>query len=127
MPNFLVENNAYQGTATPTTPIISDPIYEARGIFSINASNELQGTFWIIKNGQAVTSSLGAAQFTIYDQDGVTIGITESGLIADANGQYHSTPVLASAIQDLTHYVVKVGISLDGALRENYIGITLGE
>jgi hypothetical protein len=127
MADFLVENNVLQGTATPDTPVISNPIYEPRAVFSINASNQLQGTIWIVKNGQLVTSSLGSASYTVYDKDGATVGITESGLTADVNSQYQITPVDATAIQDLTHYVVKITIDLDSANRISYVGITLGE
>jgi len=127
MANFLINNNFYQGTASPGTPVIADPIYENRAIFSISASNELQGTFWVVKDGVQLTSNLGSASYTVRDQDGNTIGITEGGLTADANGLYHITPVQANAIQDLTHYTVEINISSDSLLRKNIVGITLGE
>ncbi len=125
--DFLVENNVLQGTATPDTPIVADPIYDVRGVFSINASNQLSGSLWVAKNGQVYTSSIGPASYTVYDKTGATIGITESSIAADVNGLFHTTPVSALAIQDLTHYVVKVTITADGQNRTSYIGITLGE
>jgi hypothetical protein len=127
MANFLINNNFYQSTANPGTPIIADPTYENRAIFSINASNELQGTFWVAKDGVQLTSNLGTASYVIRDQDGNTIGITESGLVADANALYHITPVQANAIQDLTHYTVEISISSESLLRKSIVGITLGE
>lgn len=127
MPNFFVHNNIVQGTANPATPIIVDPTYEPRALFSINASNQLQGTLWIVKNGTHLISNLGTASFLIRDQDGNTIGITETGITADPNGFYQITPVLADAIQDLTHYTVELSISADSQLRKGVVGITLGE
>lgn len=127
MPNFLVENNFYQSTATPITPVVGEIIYEPRAIFSISASNELEGSFWITKNGQHLKSNLGSAQYTIRDASGATIGITESNILADINGLYHIAPVGAEAIQDLTHYVVEIKISADNGLKEGVVGITLGE
>lgn len=127
MPNFLIHNNIVQGTANPATPVIIDPIYEPRALFSINASNQLQGTFWIVKNGIHYTANIGTAEYVIRDQDGLTIGITESGITADPNGLFIATPVLATAIQDLTHYTVEINISADNLLRKGIVGITLGE
>lgn len=125
--NFLVENNVLISTFVPGSVVIADPIYEPRGTFSINASNQLQATFWASKNGQLVTSNLGTASYTVYDKDGNTVGLTQSGIIADANAQFIITPVSALSITDLTHYVVKVSIDVDSIVVSNYLGITLGE
>jgi hypothetical protein len=127
MANFLINNNFYIPTANPGTPIIADPIYESRAVFSINASNQLQGTFWVVKNGVHLAQNLGTASFTVRDQDGAAIGITESNIVADSNGFYHITPVLANVIQDLTHYVVELSISAESQIRKGAVGITLGE
>jgi hypothetical protein len=127
MANFLVENNFYQGTSELGTPVILGNVYEARAVFSINASNELQATLWATKNGEHMDSDLGTASYTIYDKDGLTIGITEANIVADANGFYQITPVGAEAILDLTHYTVKIEISTEEATLSSVVGITLGE
>lgn len=127
MANFLVNNNFYQLTADPATPIVGEVIYEPRAVFSISASNQLEGSFWVTKNGQQLKSNLGSAEYLIRDATGATVGIVESGIIADVNGLYHITPVGAEAIQDLTHYTVEIKISADYQLREGVVGITLGE
>lgn len=101
--------------------------YEPRAIFSINASNQLQGTLWITKDSELYVDAIGVASYTIYDKDGNSIGITESGLSPDANGYYEITPVSAAAILDLTHYVVKITILAAGENRIGTVGITLGE
>jgi hypothetical protein len=101
--------------------------YEPRAIFSINASNELQGTLWITKDNELYVDALGTASYTVYDKNGNTIGITESGITPDVNGFYQISPVSASAILDLTHYVVKITILASGDNRIGTVGITLGE
>lgn len=101
--------------------------YEPRAIFSINASNQLQGTLWITKDSELYADAIGIASYTIYDKSGNTIGITESGLSPDVNGYYEITPVNAAAILDLTHYVVKITILAAGENRVGTVGITLGE
>jgi hypothetical protein len=103
------------------------PIYEPRAVFSINASNQLQGTLWCAKDGQLVTSNLGTASFTIYDKDGVSIGISQSGLTADINGYFETTLVSAAPILDLTHYTVKIVIDAFSVPRVGTVGLTLGE
>ena len=101
--------------------------YEPRAIFSINASNELQGTFWITKDNELYVDALGTASYVIYDKSGNSIGITQSGISANGNGYFIINPVSASAILDLTHYVVKITILAAGENRIGTVGITLGE
>jgi hypothetical protein len=125
--NFLIANNFLFEPVGTVTPIIVAPVYEARAVFSISASNEFQGTFWVVKNGQQLLSNLGEASYLVRDQNGNTVGIVESSIVADSNGLYQITPVQANAILDLTHYTVEVSIVADSGLRKNVIGITLGE
>jgi len=127
MANFLIENNYYQGTSSIGTPVIVGGIYESRAVFSISASNQLEATFWATKNGEHIDSDLGTASYTIYDKDGNTVGITEANLVADSQGFYHTTPVGAEAILDLTHYTVKIEIATQEKLTSSVVGITLGE
>lgn len=102
-------------------------VFEPRAVFSISASNQLDCTLWLTADGQAVTSALGTADFAIYDKAGALIGISQTGLVADANGWYHMTPVSAAPIIDLTHFVVKVSITVDSVVRTGVVAITLGE
>lgn len=100
--------------------------YEPRGGFSINASNQLQGTLWLAANGEHVTSGLGTASYTIYDKDSNPIGITQSGIAVDGQGFFKITPVSAAPILDLTHYIVKVSIVLNSKTHTGvlFIGVT---
>jgi hypothetical protein len=97
-------------------------------VFSINASNQLQATIWCTKDGELMSDgTLATASYTIYDKDGTSIGITESGIVADLNGYFKTLPVSAAAILDLTHYVAKITVNAAGEDRIGTVGITLGE
>lgn len=111
----------------PITYAEAGPQYEPRAVFSIDAANQLQATIWVTKNGEQLSSNLGTASYAIYNKDGVALGISQSGIIADANGLFKTTPVLASALTDLTHYTVIFTITADGAIRKGAIGITVAE
>lgn len=113
---------------THILPIVGNiPEYETRGIFSINALNQFQGTLWATGNGIVKTgASLGTANYTVYDAAGNAVaGLTQSGIIADGNGRFNITPVSAVLLTDLTHYSVKIGIVVDGVERISYRGFTL--
>lgn len=112
------------------TQMISSSIqateYRPKAQFSINASNQLQATLWIEHDSYVVTSGLGAANYTVYDVNGVAVaGLTQTGITADVNGRYQITPVSAILLSDLTHYNVKIGIVVDGVERIAYKGFTL--
>lgn len=101
--------------------------YGVRAQFSINAGNQFQGTFWGIKGGvRAGVSILGTAAYQVYDKDGTIVpGLSESGLVADSNGLFKTTPVSAVPLTDLTHYTVKITMSIGGANRIDFKGFTL--
>jgi hypothetical protein len=111
----------------PVTYQEAGPQYEPRAVFSIDGANQLQATIWITKNGEQLNANLGVASFEIYNKEGNSLGISQAGLIADANGLYKTTPVLATALTDLTHYTVIFSIVADGAERKGAIGITVAE
>lgn len=100
--------------------------YEAKGIFSINALNQFQATLWATENGVIKASSLGTANYTVYDATGAPVaGLAQSGITADVNGRFQISPVSAALLTDLTHYSVKIGIVVDGVERVSYRGFTL--
>lgn len=100
--------------------------YDVKGQFSINALNQLQSTFWVAYSSNVVTASLGTANYQVYDVNGnVVIGLSETGITADANGRFQATAVSAALLTDLTHYSVKIGIVVDGIERVAYKGFTL--
>jgi hypothetical protein len=111
----------------PITYPEAGPEYEPRAVFSINAANQLQATMWVTKNGEQLSSSLGTASFSIYDKDGNPVGISQTGLTADVNGLYKSTPVSAASLTDLTHYTALFSVTADSVVRKGAVGITIAE
>ena len=103
------------------------PLYECKGQFSISASNTFQATLWATIDGIVATNgSLGHASYQVYDVNGAPVsGLTQSGLVADANGRFNITPVSATILTDLTHYSVKISIEVNGTERTSYKGFTL--
>lgn len=127
---FIVELTAIVRGETKSTKIIlgDDPAtYEVKASFSISGANMLQGTLWANKIHQlAPTAILGTASYTVYDKTGAAVaGLTESGITADSNGMFHITPVSATLLTDLTHYLVKVDIEIGGYERSGIKGFTL--
>jgi hypothetical protein len=126
--NFLVAQSVFQYTSDPAQLVIIDaPIYENRAVFSITANNQLQGTFWAVKDGEQYNFSLLQCDFTILNSSGTPIGIAQTGLTPDSNGYFYMNPVLASPIVDLTHYLVRVTITGTGKQILSTIGLALGE
>jgi hypothetical protein len=123
----FVENNVYQKTAPLEPQIQFVDVYEAHGGFSINASYELQGSFWLTKNGQVLKNNLGQASYTVLNKDHLPVGINESGLNPNVDGLYKTTAFLATSLVELTHYIVKISIVGDGQTREAYVAIGLLE
>ena len=111
----------------PVTYAEAGPQYEPRAVFSINAANQLQASVWITKNGEQINSNLGTASYAIYDKDGAAMGISQSGIVADVNGFFKTTPVTGVNLTDLTHYTVIFTITADGAVRRGAMGITVAE
>lgn len=101
--------------------------YTCKATFSINASNQLEATFWSTINDQLTTPALlGTASYQIYDRLGATVaGLNQSGITADVNGFYHITPVSAALLTDLTHYTAKITISIAGTDRVVAKGFSL--
>ena len=86
----------------------------------------MTSSFWVTADEQIITNParLGDASYEIYDKNGVLVpGMDESGISADANGQYKITPVVSTLSSDLTYYLVKVTIEVDGVNRSEYLSI----
>lgn len=111
----------------PVTYAVAGPQYEPRAVFSVNAANQLQASVWITKNGEQLNSNLGTASYAIQDKDGAATGISQSGIVADVNGFFKTTPVTGVNLTDLTHYTVVFTIMADGAVRRGAMGITVAE
>lgn len=118
----LVANNFMQNGADSLGAVTN--IYESWSVFSINTIGQLQGTLWLEKNGQRVTTALGTASYQFYDKTGAAVaGLSQSNISADGNGQFIITAVSSPNIQSLNHYVVKISIMYGGEMRESYRGV----
>jgi hypothetical protein len=137
LPGFLDITESYIARLTlsvdgqPKTKnlIIDDEpvVYDVKSVFSINALNQLEATFWATKNDEiASTVLLGTASYQIYDKLGNTVaGLNQSGIAADINGFFHTTPVSAILLTDLTHYTARVTITVAGKARTAAKGFSL--
>lgn len=127
MANILTASGVYQGTFTIGTVEV-DPIYQICAVANINASNQLEISFWINRNGERVDSGLDSGAYVIKDKAGSLVsGMSQSGILADLSGYFHTTPVSAPLIYDLTHYLLEIEISVDGVNRSSSIGLVRGE
>jgi len=90
--------------------------YTTRATFSINASNQLEATFWSTANDELIDPALLAtASYQVYDKTGTAVaGLSQTGITPDVNGFFHTTPVSALLLTDLTHYTAKVTINAAG-------------
>lgn len=101
--------------------------YTCRATFSINALNQLEATFWSTINDQLTDPSLlGTASYQVYDKLGVAVaGLSQAGIAPDVNGFFHSTPVSAVLLTDLSHYTAKITIQISGQDRTAAKGFSL--
>lgn len=102
-------------------------VFNVKAVFSINALNQLQGSFWATKNNELLSGvTLGVASYQVYDKNGNPVsGLLESGITADSNGYFHISPIAATLLTDLTHYLVKITISVAGQDRVSTKTFTL--
>lgn len=127
MPDIFTSSSAYHGTFEAGTVQV-DPIFQICAVANINASNQLEISFWINQNGERVTSNLGDGQYRIRDKAGSLVsGMSETGIAADANGYFHATAVSAPLLYDLTHFLLEIEIDVDGVERSGSIGLVRGE
>lgn len=102
------------------------PDYNIEGVFSLDSGNNLVGTFWSTANEQIITNParLGTASYQVYDANGAAVvGMSESGITVDANGQFKITPMPSILVLGLEFYVAKVTITIDAVPRSDYLTI----
>lgn len=127
MADIFTQSSAYQGTFVLGT-VETEPHFQICAIANINASNQFEATFWINENGERVDSNLGNGSYRIRDKDGSLVsGMSQVSVTPDVNGYFQITPVSASLIYDLTHYVMEIEIPVDGVERASSIGLVNGE
>jgi len=119
------DSNTVSLNVISTGVLTSIDIYETHGTFTIGVGGYLQGTMWITKNSElGLGPTVGTASYTVYDKTGTAVpGHTQSGIVADSNGQFKITPILSSLDETLNHYMIKVSILMDSEVRNNYVSI----
>ena len=119
--DYLISNNVYIPIFQAV--VLPGNIYKIIGSFAISANNQLIGAIWITKNGQKILTGLGSASFEFFDQLGVSTGISQSGITANANSDFIINPQSSTAILDLSHYTVKLQVFADNLIREGQVGV----
>lgn len=87
------------------------------GMFAVDDTNDFIGSFWVADSLGTISNPLrlGTAEFTVYDNNGNAVpGFTQSGIVADSEGFFESTPI--PSVLDFEHnfYAAKVTIIVDG-------------
>jgi len=114
--DILTSSGAYQGTYQ-IQEVVVDPHFQLCAVANINASNMLEITFWLNKDGLRADSNLGQATYVVRDKAGNLVsGLSQSNISPDGNGYYHTTAVSAALIFDLNHYVLELNISYEELL-----------
>jgi len=127
MADIFTASNVYQGTFVAGTVEV-DPVYQICAVANINASNQLEISFWINRNGERVDSGLGLGSYVLKDKSGALIsGISQSNISADLSGYYHTTAVSAGLIYDLNHYLLEIEIAVGSENINSSIGLIRGE
>ena len=105
--------------------LTSQDVYKAEGAFALAANNQFVGTLWVLKNSVLGNGpTLGTASYQVYDKAGVAVpGMGQTGIAADANGQFKITPVTSTLSETLDLYVIKVDITMDSAVRTGYVSL----
>lgn len=118
-----IDSNVVSLNVISTGILTSQDVYKAEGAFVVGANNQFQGTMWILKNSVlGLGATLGTASYQVYDKAGAAVpGMGASGITADVNGQFKITPVTSTLNETLDHYVVKVDITMDSAVRTGYV------
>lgn len=117
------DSNTVSLNVVSTGVLTSIDVYETRGAFTVGPEGDFQGTMWLLKNSElAVGGTLGTASYIVYDKTGTAVpGMSQSGIVADVNGQFKITAVPSSLDETLNHYMVKVSITMDSEVREGYV------
>lgn len=125
--DIFTSSGAYQGTFQ-IQEIVIDPHFQLCAVANINASNQLEITFWLNVDGLRADSDLGQGEYLIRDKSGNLVsGLSQTNITPDSNGYYHTTPVSAALIYDLSHYVMELNIPYDGVGKEGSIGLVKGD
>ncbi len=110
-----------------TGVLTSIDMYETKAAYSVDSSNNFRLTMWGNKNDSlaiAPDAILGTASYQVYDKTGAAVvGMSQSGITANAEGLYVATAVASLLDESARHYEIKVTIGIDGEDRTNFTPI----
>lgn len=119
------DSNTANLSVISTGILTSIDVYETHAAWSIDSNNDFQVTLWADKNESlagGVNGVLGTASYQVYDKTGAAVaGMTETGLVKNAQNVYIGSGVVSTLSSPLNHYTLKVTISVDGEDRVNFI------
>lgn len=97
--------------------------YNLDGIFDLNNSNQIVGSFWATEDLKIKTTNLGSGSYQVYDSSGsILSGVTQTGISADVNGFYSITPFSLPVNIDMTKsYVIKISAVINGITYSNNV------
>ena len=124
------DSNLVSQSVISTGVLTSIDMYECKAMHSINDSNQFNLTMWANKNDSiaiAPDAILGLASYQVYDKSGnAVVGMSGSGISANAQGLYVAAAVSSLLDETSEHYEIKVTIQIDGEDRINFIPISEG-
>jgi hypothetical protein len=122
------ETNTASQNAVSTGVLAAAVKYEGIALLSVNEANELLGLVYLHGDGKAVSTLLGTATFSVYDETETLLpAFTQTGLTANANGVYTLAPVSASTLDPFTHYRARMQITHNSVVIDTYAGFIIGE
>lgn len=121
------DSNVVSMSVISTGILTAIDVYECKAAFSIDTSNNFRLTMWADKNSSlanAPTAILGTASFQVYDKLGnAVVGMSGSGIVANAQGLFVATGVSSLLDDQYSHYEILVTVSVDGENRSNFVRI----
>lgn len=124
------DNNTVSQSVISTGVLTAIDVYETFASWSVDDSNQFRVTIWANKNDSlaiAPTAVLGTASYQVFNKLGnAIVGMSATGLTANASGLYVAPAVNNLLDENGEHYEIRVTVSVDGENRTNFIRIEEG-
>lgn len=119
------DNNVASMSVISTGVLTAIDTYECAASWSVDNTNQFRLTMWANKNDSlsgGANGVLGTASYQIYDKAGnAVVGMSGSGIAANAQNLFIATAVPNLLVEDADHYEIKVSIAVDGEVRVNML------
>lgn len=121
------DSNTVNLNVISTGVLTSIDTYQTFASWSVNEDNDFILTAWANKNeslANTPSAILGTASYQVYNKAGSAIvGMSGTGVSANSQGLYVFTAVNNLLDFSRNHYEIKVSISVDGEVRDNFIPV----